>query len=223
MSQGGPVDCRVIDSKAPQATVSDMWIYQQLRKLASLRCDPRRGLRFEGSLVKRSEDRLGQRDLSLRKIIAEQLAATFSENSSSPRQTQRLRYGRWKAIAPSYGGRCGEKDRKFPRTLLPRLLLRRQTPRSCSQHLAPTTPLPGLAPESFGWKRNPGPGRARPLKTIKDWGGPRKHGFRTKSGALECRRPLWPLATESKSQLILSGRLELPAQTLISPAGRKSG
>jgi hypothetical protein len=31
------------------------------------------------------------------------------------------------------------------------------------------------------------------------------------------------LATESMSQLILSGPWELPAQTLISPAGRESG
>src|SRR5580700_4348821 len=141
-------------------------------------------------------------DRSLRKIIAEQLAAPFSENSSGPRQTRRLRYGRSKAIAPSYGGPCGERNRKFPRMLLPRLLPTRQTPPSCSQRLALTTPLSGHAPESFGWKRNPCLGRARSLKTIKDWCGPKKHGFRTKSGTLGCRCPLCPLATESKSQLI---------------------
>src|SRR5580693_9912022 len=132
-------------------------------------------------------------------------AALFSENSSSLRQPQRLRYGLWKAIAPSYGGQCDEKDRKFPRTSLPRLLLRRQTPPSCSQHLAVTTPLSGLVLESFGWKRNPCLGRARPLKTIKDWCGPRKHGLRAKSGTLERRCALCRLATQAKSQLIISG------------------
>ena len=156
------------------------------------------------------------------KIIAEQSAASFSEHSSGRRQTQRPRYGRWKAIAPSYGGLCGGKDTKFPRTLQPRLLLRWQTPPSCSQHPALTRSPSGLAPESFGWKRNPCLGRARSLKTIKDWCGPRRHGFRAKSGTLECRRPQ-PLATESESQLILSGPWAPPAQTRISPAGRKSG
>ncbi len=185
----------------------------------------KRGIRFDGPLRQTvCGSTRTQRDRLLGKIIAEQLTSSFSENSSSPRHTQRLRYGRWKAIAPSYGGRCGEKDRKFPQTLLPRPLLCRQTPPSCSQHLAVTTPLSGLAPESFGWKRNPCLGRPRPLKTIKDWCGPRKHGFRVRSGTFECRCPVWPLANEAKPQLILSGHSRaLPVQTLISPARRKSG